>query len=88
MATKIVRNNKLPKPITKPVSAWEFFTRLKQVMREEPTRVDQGDWLRTGKDAICETCGVYTDELSDFFGNGVLRCARCTVDVANRPAKG
>ena len=45
----------LPKPITKPVTAYEFFEKLIGVMKEEPARVDQGDWLRTGKENIaCE----------------------------------
>lgn len=53
MAVKIVRTKHLPKPITKPILAYDFFGKLINIMQEEPARVDQGDWLRTGANATC-----------------------------------
>lgn len=48
------RNRFLPKPITKPTTLYDFCRRLIEVMEEEPARVDQGDWMRTGEYAVCE----------------------------------
>lgn len=30
----------------------------------------------------CADCGVETDELSDYDGDGTMRCARCTIDYS------
>lgn len=48
------RNRFLPDQIRTPLTLTAFMKKLVAIMKAEPARVDQGDWLRTGEDAYCE----------------------------------
>lgn len=61
----------LPKRITKPMTAWEFYTYLIKVMKAEPARVKQDLWMAQGKNVAC---AIKNDEHAAAPACGTVGC--------------